>query len=125
MRKGGFSLSVNTRFDGNLDRFLLAWLMGKYDGGFLSWKLRSVMESHATYTGALDALKHWKPMGPCYVIIGGAKPKEGAVLQLGAGRDTPLLVRSLSDTSSTHYVVQTNYDWPAPPPSFDDRRYPV
>jgi acid ceramidase len=125
MRKGGFSISVDTRFDGNLDRFLLAWLRGKYEGEFLSFKTRTVMESYSTYTDALDSLTHWRPIGPCYVIVGGSKANQGAVLQLGANRDTPLLVRSLTDASDNYYVAQTNYDWPAPPPSFDDRRYPV
>lgn len=125
VRKGGFAISVDSRFDGNLDKFLLAWILGKYDGEFLSWKTRTVMESFDTYPNALQALTNWKPMGPCYVIVSGAKAKEGAVLQLGANRDTPLLVRSLADGNDTYYVAQTNYDWPSAPPAFDDRRYPV
>merc|ERR1719321_1292523 len=64
MRTGGFAISVDTRFDGNLDRFLLAWLMGSYEGEFLSWKTRTVMENFGTYSSALNALSNYKPMGP-------------------------------------------------------------
>jgi acid ceramidase len=125
LRKGAFSISVDTRFDGNLDKFLLMWLLGKYDGQFLSWKTRAVMENFGTYADALNALSNYKPMGPGYIILGGARAKEGAVLQLGANRNTPLLIRSLADKNDTYYVAQTNYDWPAAPPAFDDRRYPL
>merc|ERR1712070_902833 len=31
----------------------------------------------------------------------------------------------LTDANDTYYVAQTNYDWPAAPPAFDDRRYPL
>jgi hypothetical protein len=123
MRKDGFAISVDTRFDSNLDKFLIAWLMGIYHGEFLSWKTRSVMEHSATYPEAFHSLANYRPMGPCYVILSGTEADQGAVLQLGANRDTPLLVRNL--TNESHYVVQTNYDWPAAPPAFDDRRYPV
>lgn len=125
IRRGGFTISVDSRFDGHLDKYLIMFLLGKYEGNFLSLKTRTVMENFGTYSEALNALTHWKPIGPCYIILGGAKSKEGAVIQLGANRDTPLLVRSLADKGSSNYVVQTNYDWPAPPPAFDDRRYPV
>jgi acid ceramidase len=125
MRKDGFAISVDTRFDGNLDKFLLAWLMGSYTGEFLSFKTRTVMENFGSYSSALHALSNWQPIGPCYIIISGAKAKEGAVLQLGANSSTPLLTRSLTDANDTYYVAQTNYDWPAAPPAFDDRRYPL
>jgi len=98
---------------------------GKHNGEFLSWKTREVMENFGTYDHALHALSNWQPIGPCYIIISGAKAKEGAVLQLGANSKTPLLTRSLTDSSDTYYVAQTNYDWPAAPPAFDDRRYPL
>ena len=66
-------------------------------------------------------------MGPCYIILGGAKAAEGAVITLAGGQDEAFMVRELKDelVAGNSYVVQTNYDWPAAPPAFDDRRYPV
>merc|ERR1712032_1348510 len=127
VKAGGFSISVNTRFDGHLDQFLVMWLLGKYDGNFLSFKTRLVMESNETYNAALQALTHYKAMGPAYVILGGAQAGEGAVIALGAGKDEAWQVRRLEDELAIgrFYVLQTNYDWPDAPPAFDDRRYPA
>jgi len=127
MKKGGFSLSVDTRFDGHLDEYLILWLLGKYDGSFLSWKLRDVMENVGDYNDAFHILTSYKPMGPGYIILGGAKAGEGAVIALAAGSSKPESIRLLSDElkKNNTYVAQTNYDWPAAPPAFDDRRYPL
>jgi acid ceramidase len=127
VKKGGFSISVDTRFDGHLDEYLILWLLGKYEGSFLSWKLRDVMENVGSYSEALHDLTTYKPMGPSYIILGGAKATEGAVIALKAGSTTPQTVRLLSDAlkNNSFYVAQTNYDWPAAPPAFDDRRYPL
>jgi acid ceramidase len=127
MKKGGFSISVDTRFDGHLDEYLILWLLGKYEGAFLSWKLRDVMENVGSYAEAFHDLTTYKPMGPSYIILGGAKAAEGAVIALKAGSTTPQTVRLLSDAlkNNSFYVAQTNYDWPAAPPAFDDRRYPL
>merc|ERR1712178_50047 len=126
-KKGGFSLSVDTRFDGHLDEYLVLWLLGKYDGSFLSWKMRDTMENVGTYDDALRDLTSYKPMGPGYIILGGAKAGQGAVIALAAGKTTPQDVRLLSDAAAnkSFYVVQTNYDWGMKPPAFDDRRYPI
>merc|ERR1712225_62564 len=87
MKAGGFSLSINSRFDGHLDEYLVLWLLGKYDGEFLSFKTREVMETETNYAAALQALTHYKPVGPCYIILGGAQSGEGAIIALGAGKD--------------------------------------
>jgi acid ceramidase len=127
VKKGGFSISVDTRFDGHLDEYLVLWLLGKYDGQFLSWKLRDTMENIADFDTAKQILTSYKPMGPGYIIIGGAKANEGVIIALAAGSTTPQTVRTLSDAiqNKSFYIVQTNYDWPSSPPAFDDRRYPI
>lgn len=127
VKAGGFSISVDTRFDSNFDEYLVLWLLGKYDGEFLSFKTRQVMETEANYTAALHALTHYRPMGPCYIIIGGAQSGEGAVLTLAGGQDEALMVRELKDelVNGSFFVLQTNYDWPNAPPAYDDRRYPA
>merc|ERR1712070_994444 len=85
------------------------------------------METNVTYTDALYSLSHYKTIGPCYVILGGAQSGEGAVLALGAGKDEAYMVRELKDELAvgSFFVLQTNYDWPNAPPAFDDRRYPA
>jgi acid ceramidase len=127
VKEGGFSISVDTRFDSNFDEYLVLWLLGKYDGEFLSFKTREIMETEENYTAALQALTHYKPLGPCYIIIGGAQSGEGAVVTLAGGRDTALQVRELKDelVNGSFFVLQTNYDWPNAPPAYDDRRYPA
>lgn len=126
-KRDGFSLSVNSRFDAHLDMYLVLWLTGRFKGDFLTWKTRQVMESAGDYEAAVQQLSNYSPLGPAYIIVGGAKQNEGAVIQLAAGKPKAMLVRTLKEAAKAdeHFVVQTNYDWPAPPPSFDDRRYPL
>lgn len=127
-RRGGFSIAINTRFDTNFDIYLFDWLAGGLpDGEFAAWKLRTVMESGAGYADALDALTHYKPVGPGYTIIGGAKAGEGAVISLSGGKTSAKQVRTLSEAAAdgSFFVLQTNYEHPAPPRAFDDRRYPA
>jgi len=127
VKRGGFSLSVDTRFDAHFDTYLVLWLLGKYDGDFLSMKTREVMETVSSYDLALESLTHYKSLGPAYIIIGGAEAGEGAVITLGGGKSEAYMVRELKAELAvgSHYVLQTNYDWPAAPPAFDDRRYPA
>jgi len=127
VKKGGFSISVDTRYDGHLDEYLILWLLGRYEGSFLSWKTRDTMENVGSYSDALHDLSTYEPMGPGFIILGGAQAGEGAVIALKAGSTTPQTVRLLSDAlkNNSFYVLQTNYDWPTAPPAFDDRRYPM
>eukprot|EP01065_Artemidia_motanka_P026095 TRINITY_DN30_c0_g2_i1.p1 TRINITY_DN30_c0_g2~~TRINITY_DN30_c0_g2_i1.p1 ORF type:complete len:578 (+),score=220.66 TRINITY_DN30_c0_g2_i1:74-1735(+) len=124
---GAFSITVNTRFDSAFDKGLIGWLLGKNnDCQFLTFETRLAMEGKATYTDALAALTSYKPMGPGYIIIGGAAPGEGAVVTVGFGQSKPVDVWKLSDEmkNGSYYILQTNYDRTGPPPGFDDRRYP-
>lgn len=127
-RRGGFSVAVNTRFDTAVDRFLFEWLAGGLPGAqFAAFQLRTVMESGVGYSDAVRALSSYKPIGPGYTIIGGAKSGEGAVISLGGGKDNALSIRALPGAlaNGSYYVLQTNYDHPGAPPAWDDRRYPA
>eukprot|EP00756_Hemistasia_phaeocysticola_P015239 Hpha_TRINITY_DN15393_c2_g2::TRINITY_DN15393_c2_g2_i1::g.87360::m.87360/K12348/ASAH1; acid ceramidase len=123
----GFSLTVNTRFDSNIDKGLIEWLLGGNDDcQFLTFATRMAIEGDADYASALKRLTNYKPMGPGYIILGGSKPAEGAVITLAYGKSTPVDVWSLKEAlgNNSYYILQTNYDRTGPPAPFDDRRYP-
>lgn len=79
-KTGGFSITVDTRFDRNLWKGLFKWLEGDYTAQFLSFTTRSVMMNAASYADALVALNDTVMVGPSYIILGGVKPGEGAVI---------------------------------------------
>jgi len=45
MKTGGFSITVDTRFDLHLDKGLFNWLEGDHSGHFLAFTTRTVMET--------------------------------------------------------------------------------
>lgn len=136
-KTGSFSLSVDTRFDANLDKGILEWIvLGKnQDCHFLTFTTRDVIENNATYADALRTLVNYMPLGPAYIIVGdGGGDVGGAVVTKQfvseSDRETTnstVDVWQLSDAieSGSYYVLETNYDRVKPPPDFDDRRYPA
>jgi len=123
----GFGITVNTRFDSNLDKGLIEWMLGKNnDCQFLTFQTRIAIEADLDYASALKRLTNYKPMGPGYIIISGAKAEEGAIITLGYGQSKPVDVWPLKEAlgNNSYYILQTNYDRTGPPAPFDDRRYP-
>ena len=55
-KKGGFSITVDTRFDNEYYSGLIAWLKGNHTANFLTFTTRSVMEGMTTYDQALQTL---------------------------------------------------------------------
>ena len=118
---GAFSITVNTRYDGSFYDGLIGWFLGHNDDcQFLTFQTRLVMEANSTYADAVDSLLNYKPLGPAYIIIGGVKPGEGAVIakEFNAtaeehgdpmrNHDVWFLNESLAKGS--YYVAETNYD---------------
>lgn len=135
-KAGAFSITVNTRYDGTFLEGLIGWFLGKNnDCQFLTFETRMAIEDNATYADALDTLVQYKPLGPAYIIIGGIKPDEGAVIakhfnvsaeehhEPMPNHDVWFMNESLKEGS--FYVAETNYDRLKPPPEFDDRIYPL
>jgi len=123
----GFAITVNTRFDSNVDKGLLEWMLGKNDDcQFLTFQTRIAMEGDADYASAFKRLTNYKPMGPGYIIISGSKAGEGAIITVAYGQSTPIDVWPLKEAlgNNSYYILQTNYDRTGPPAPFDDRRYP-
>jgi len=131
-----FSITVNTRYDGSFLAGIIGWFLGKNnDCQFLTFQTRMVMELNTTYTDALSSLVYYKPLGPAYIIIGGIKADEGAVIAKEFnssaeihGRPWPnhdVWFMNESISKDSFYVAETNYDRLKAPPEFDDRRYPM
>jgi acid ceramidase len=123
-KQGAFSLSVDSRFDANLDRYLLEWLDGKWMGQELTLFLRNVITNTTTYDQALTQIQNQMLVGPAYIIIAGISPGQGAVVTRSAATlvDTWTLESRL--TAGTFYLLETNYDHWKGVPFFDDRRTP-
>jgi len=134
VRKGGVSVSVDTRFDDNYDKFLSAWLHDPSDSALLlAQALRSQIEDDAigtdfnTYTAAIGSTPL---VGPAYAILGGPNPGQGVVLTITANSTTPVDSWAITDSDGMpaaaavedkFYVLQTNYDHWEEPPKIDDR----
>merc|ERR1719487_1137812 len=64
MKTGGFSISVDTRFDNSFWKGLADFFKGDHSGHFVAFTTRSVMENNATYEDALKTLTTTKMIGP-------------------------------------------------------------
>eukprot|EP00439_Symbiodinium_sp_Y106_P040659 s125_g5.t1 len=124
VKKGGFSVTVNTRYDSTHWAALLAFLEGKGSGNFLSLLLREVFVHNTTYSEALDTIRSAKLLGPAYVIVGGTARGEGAILERSA--TSVVGERLLADEAAKgrNSVVETNWDF-GKDPFFDNRRSPA
>lgn len=75
------------------------------------------------YEKALVFLSDKPLIAPCYLIIGGTVPSQGAVIT--RDRIAVLDFMKLHPEKGDWYVLETNYDHWEPPPSDDDRRDPA
>ena len=134
VRKNGVTVTVDTRFDNNYDRFLKEWIQDPNDdASLLSMALRSQIEDDVV---GMDFESYWSKLGstrlvgPAYAIIGGPKAGQGIVLTITPNSTTPVDSWRITDAdglpsaaaaADKFYVLQTNYDhWDAPP-LIDDR----
>jgi acid ceramidase len=124
-KEGAFSLSVNSRYNEQLDVYLLEWLQGKYVGTELTMFLRDVMTTNATFADALATAQTARLVGPAYIIIGGIAAGEGAVVSRAATHTVNTWTLADAMAGGAYYVLETNYDRWKPAPIFDDRRIPA
>ena len=131
MRHGAMSISVDSRFDENHDKYLIEYLRNPTASmQWLSLTTRVAMENYTSYTDAVDYLKRQAFIGPCYIIIGGVQKNEGSILSIGPNMTLfdqftiPEAYPQNNTAQPPFYVLETNYDHWEPPPPFDDRRYP-
>ena len=71
---------------------------------------------------ALETLSTVTLITPSYIIIGGVRPLQGAVIT--RDRLAAVDIWKLSPNSGQWYVLETNYDHWLPAPAIDDRRDP-
>lgn len=135
VRKGGVSVSVDTRFDDNYDSFLNSWLHDASDeASLLSQALRVQIEDDAvgtdfnTYYTQLGATRL---VAPAYAIIGGPNAGQGVVVTIQPNATVPIDTWMITDSdgmpssaaqADKFYVLQTNYDHWEEPPKIDDRQ---
>jgi acid ceramidase len=120
----GFTLSVDTSFDDEMDKGIVEWLLGLNRNGTLLAILTRKAYDLETYDDALAFLQSTNSVGPAFIIVGGAKPGQGAVITKAGGKtiDTWTLQSQLD--KNTFYLLETNYRHWKNPPFYDDRRNP-
>mmetsp|Transcript_16989 Transcript_16989/g.23761 ORF Transcript_16989/g.23761 Transcript_16989/m.23761 type:complete len:401 (+) Transcript_16989:79-1281(+) len=126
MKKGAFSISVDSRFDSKFDIGLIKWIFGNHKHHELTFTVRQAFEdpSITNYSQAYDFLNGATMIGPSYIIMGGVKPGEGAVISKDASTIDVMSLESALN-NGTFFVLETNYDNWKPAPFFDDRRNPA
>jgi acid ceramidase len=132
VKKGAFTITVDTRFDDNYDQYLFDWLENLDDTAhFLSFLTRDTMEQEPDFDHAIARFNSTLMVGPSYVIVGGVSPGEGMVITNAPNTTTAFNQWPLSEgeprnsTETPWYLLQTNYDNWVQPPFFDDRRNPA
>eukprot|EP00483_Globobulimina_turgida_P007824 UN07839 len=128
------TLSVDTRFDDNMDKYLTDWIKDPTDtNDLLVMTTRYVMENENSYSDAIKYLQSVSMVCPAYIILGGSNAGEGAVLTYGPnmtvfdewGYPNGVTLPQNNSAQPPFYVLETNYDHWLEPPFYDDRRYPA
>lgn len=134
IKKGAMSITIDTRFDNNMDKYLKDWIETPTDTNqLLVMTTRYVIENYNSYKDAVDYLKGVPMVCPSYIIIGGLNKGEGAIMTYGPnmtlfddwGYPNGMQLPANDTAQSPFYVLETNYDHWEQPPWFDDRRYPA
>ena len=117
-----FTVSLDQRNHGS-------WLMNAFEGlvagthGVVPLLIRSTLaDPYLTFEQAVETLSKSPVIAPCYIIVGGVGPNEGAVITRGRAEAHDIWRLG---TNHTWYLVETNYDHWGPPPPSDDRRHPA
>lgn len=132
--KEAFSVSVNTRFDSNLDSYLIGYLNDPTSEAnknmkWLTMSTRVAIESITDYDDAYTSFVNTPMIAPAYIIMGGPQKDQGSILVYGPNNtlsvqlDIPSAVNQGAG-NEPWFVLQTNYDFWDQPPFYDDRRYP-
>ena len=122
-RANGITISLDERDQGKWwENVIQAILDGT--GAIVSFVLRDTLSnSSMDFESSLAFLQSTPLIATSYIILGGAKAGQGAVIT--RDRTHAADVWRLDLQAGRWYLVETNYDhWEAPPPS-DDRRDPA
>ena len=122
MKPNKFTVSLDQRNKGDWqNNAFQAYQSGT--SGIIAFVIRDVLESNADFSEAVSALSSTHSIAPCYIIVGGLKDDEGAVIT--RNQTTAIDVWRLDITNDRWFLVETNYDHWNPPPNSDNRRDPA
>ena len=122
-KPNAFTISLNQRNKGFRIENLYQILLDR-ESRFVTFEIRSVLESAiGNFRSTVLHFLTIPLMAPCYIILGGVQPDEGAVIT--RAREAELSIRFIDTKKDVWYVLETNYDWWDPPPSRDNRRDPA
>lgn len=131
VREKAMTISIDSRFDDNYDKYLIDWIEHPSDKSvFTSFMTRQAIETYDNFDDAVNFMGNSSTIGPSYVIIGGYNKNEGGVLTFGPNMtlyDKWLIPNALPVNNTAQppfYVLETNYDHWTPAPFYDDRRGP-
>jgi len=133
VKKGAFSITVDTRFDNNYDHYLSEWLNDRNDTAhFLSFLTRDTMDQEPDFDSAVQRLATTTMVGPSYIIVGGVSEGQGMVITNAPNTTQAYNMWPLSDgfpsnnaSQAPWYLLETNYDHWTQPPFFDNRVDPA
>lgn len=122
-RPNGITISLDERDTGEWwENAIEALLAGT--GAIASFVIRDTLSnSSLDFDSSLALLQRIPLIAPSYLIVGGAKPGQGAVIT--RDRSHAVDVWELDTSASQWYLVETNYDHWKAPPSSDNRRDPA
>ncbi|CAB4015127.1 Hypothetical predicted protein, partial [Paramuricea clavata] len=117
-----FTVTLDERDKGYLWENIFQLLLAKTTPvGFFLRSLLANEESNFDYV--IKQISQVEMIAPAYIIVGGVKKGEGAVVT--RARIETLDVWKLNVSDGRWFLVETNYDHWKPPPSSDDRRHPA
>ena len=118
-KPNSFTININERRTGSMWTNILN-LLRDHPGSAICFLVRDALaDPDINYQGVLNRMTYIPMIASCYVIIGGTKPGEGAVI----ARDRREAVKPFSNgiwkldaSGGTWYLLQTNNDhWTKPP----------
>ena len=123
MKPNGYTISMDERDKGSwTDNDRESAKLGP--NGILGLKIRDLLANDSVdFENAVQTLSTIELIAPCYIIIGGMKADEGAIIS--HNRTKAIDVWRLSAKDKRWFIVETNYDHWVKPPSSDDRRDPA
>ena len=122
-KPNGYTITLDERNTGD-------WWMNALEAivagthGVAAFHIRDTLaDSSLDFEGAIENLAYKPLIAPCYLIIGGVGPDQGAVIT--RDRIAALDIWRLKSFDGRWFLVETNYDHWEPPPKSDDRRDPA
>lgn len=124
IRPNVVSISINERFDAKGGYIgLFEWILNiNRNQSWVTLVARDVLEKQYNYETALKVLTDSPLIAPCYYIIAGPEPNQGAVIT--RDRTASVDVWKMG-SNNTWFLAETNYDHWKAPLVIDDRITPA